>query len=119
MHSYLTILEASSEGTGFVFNAYYLFLLVLIGFLCSYSVVIAYAKSLKGKSKKRINDLAVILTSSLFGGPALLIGYIIPEIRLEDIGHKYRFLIMGIVHTLWQAALIALLLALKVVPLLE
>ena len=90
-------------------NIYTFFTLIIVGFICTYTVALAYAKYLRGQTSGKINDLAPILTAIFFGGPILLLTYMITEIRIEDLGHKRRYLIFGIIHTVWQAILVVLL----------
>ena len=95
-------------------NIYTFFSIAIIGMLATYAVAIAYINFLQGKAKGKIADWAVILTAIAFGGPALLITYMSKDVRFEDMAHHRRYLIFGILHTLWQAALIFLLIYFKV-----
>lgn len=87
---------------------------IVMGFLLTYLSLIAYIKSIRNE-KKSMKDIEVIIIGIFFGGPALLLGYIFPEIRIEDMDKHKRWLISGIILTILQVTLVTLLCVFKVI----
>lgn len=87
---------------------------VVMGFLLTYLALIAYVKGIRN-DKKTMKDIEVIIIGIFFGGPVLLLGYMFPEVRIEDIDKHNRWLISGIVLTILQILLIVLLCVFKVI----
>lgn len=90
------------------------FPIVVVLFLVCYGTCIAYVKGLKENKENRLKHYQVIILCILFGGPALLISYMFKEIREEDYLYHYAYLICGIVFTVLQILLVALLIVFKV-----
>lgn len=89
---------------------YILMSIIFIGFLSTYIFGIKYLKALRGESSSNLNDVSILVTSILFGGPVCLFLYaMFSEIRFEDSTKKHRFLIVSIVLTILQVALVVIL----------
>ena len=93
---------------------YYLLIIIIVGILFTYLSCIRYVKGMRLNYEKN-SDLIPIAMGIFFGGPALLITYMFPEIRTADKQLHYRYLICGIVFTSLQILLSILLCVFKVV----
>lgn len=96
-------------------DLYIIIAIVIFGFLISQMTCVAYVKALRTESKNKMTPIQVIAICFLLGGPALLLSYISPEIRIEDISHRRMWLICGIISTLIEILVIVLLFIFNVV----
>ncbi len=86
------------------------FLSFIIGFISTYIVALKYLRYLRGELKNPINDIALILTSLIWGSPIVLIMYcLFSEFRIEDSVHNHRLLISEIVILIIQIVAVVLL----------
>ncbi len=92
---------------------YYAVVFILAGMLFTYLQSIRYLKGLRGILSP-IPDHYPILVGIFFGGPILLLTYLFSDIRDEDAMHKRRYLICGVVFTIFQTTLVVLLIHFKV-----
>ncbi len=92
---------------------YYAVVFILLGMLFSYLQCVRYLKGLRGILSP-VPDHYPILVSIFFGGPVLLLTYLFSDIRDEDAMYKRRYLICGIIFTILQITLVALLIYFKV-----
>lgn len=90
-----------------------LFTILVGGFLLTYMMAITYVKSIR--LEKKTTDLYVLAIGLFFGGPAMLLTYIFPEVRDEDFLHKRRYLVLGIVYTVIEIVLVILLFVFNVI----
>lgn len=86
------------------------FLSFILGFVSNYILDLKYLKYLRGETSVKYNDIAVILTSIIWGSPVVLFMYaIFSEIRIEDASHSYRLLIFEIIILIIQIVAVVLL----------
>lgn len=86
------------------------FLSFVLGFISTYIVALKYLRFLRGELKNPITDIALILTSIIWGSPIVLFMYcVFPEFRIEDSTKKRRLLISEIVILILQIVAIILL----------
>lgn len=86
------------------------FLSFIIGFVSNYILDLKYLKYLRGETSVKYNDIAVILTSIIWGSPVVLFMYaIFSEIRIEDASHSHRLLISEIIILIIQIVAVVLL----------
>jgi len=95
-----------------------LFVIIIVGFVTSYLVDMAYLKKLRN-NEKNFPIWEVILVNLFFGGPILLLFYIFDDFRLEDQINKYAFLMSGIILTVVQILIVFLLFQFKLIIFLE
>lgn len=89
-------------------NIYAFYSIVIIGFLVNYALLTYYTKSLR-KGDEKTYWWVLLISGIVFGGPVLLISYIIDDVRKEDADfHHHLYLIFGIVYTLIQLTIIIL-----------
>lgn len=86
------------------------FLSFILGFVSNYILCLKYLKYLRGETSVKYNDIAVILTSIIWGSPVVLFMYaIFSEIRIEDASHNHRLLISEIIILIIQIVIVILL----------
>lgn len=86
------------------------FLSFVLGFMSTYIVALKYLRFLRGELKNPITDVALILTSIVWGSPIVLFMYcVFSEIRIEDAAKKRRLLISEIIILVVQIVAIVLL----------
>lgn len=86
------------------------FLSFVLGFISTYIVALKYLRFLRGELKNPITDIALILTSIIWGSPIVLfMYYVFPEFRIEDSIKKRRLLISEIVILILQIFAVILL----------
>ncbi|MEG0978004.1 MAG: hypothetical protein RSE56_02045 [Bacilli bacterium] len=76
-------------------NLYLFLTLVAIGWVTCVMTLTKYVQILRGESTLKLNDVEVALCSFIFASPLALVWYLFSEeIRLEDMAHHRRFLLI-------------------------
>ena len=90
-------------------NIVYVAPIIIFCMVITYLYSAKYVKELR-KDDGTVKDIPVLFTGFFFGGPALILAYLIfSEIRIEDGVRHYRFLICSTLFTIIQILLVVLL----------
>ncbi len=94
---------------------YWVYLVVLIGFLSGVMVSFSYVKGVRGDGKSYPWS-ELLISAWILGGPGVLLAYSMSkEIQLEDKNHKRAVLLCSILSFLIEIAIIVLLSYFKVI----
>ena len=94
---------------------YWVFLIVLLGFLSGIMVSFAFVKGVRGDGKS-ISWSELVISACILGGPGILLAYSLSkEIQLEDKNHKRAILLAAIASMVVEILIVFLLSYFKII----